>query len=103
MCLRSPSCRESCPCEPTNREGGIRFPGKRVPGAQGEACSPVNRDLRNFYLWIWVCLDRREIVLDRRKRLREPKNDCGMWVRGRDPKAVASCLERIQELRSARC
>lgn len=50
-----------------------------------------------------VCFDRREIVLGKRKRLRDSKNNCGVLVRGRDPKAVASCLERIQELRSARC
>jgi hypothetical protein len=36
-----------------NREGGSGFSGKRAPEAQREACSPANKDLPDFYLWIW--------------------------------------------------
>ena len=36
-----------------NREGGSGFSGKRAPEAQCEAWSPANKDLPDFYLWIW--------------------------------------------------
>jgi hypothetical protein len=36
-----------------NRESGFGFSRKRAPGAQRKACSSANRDLRDFYLWIW--------------------------------------------------